>query len=952
MEPLLETPGLPEVVVVNDDPTQLTILSNVLGKANFQVHAFRNAESALAFMQNEPPKLVVTDLYMPSLDGWRFCRLLRSPEYATLNHIPILVASATYSGEEATRVTSDTGADAFCSFPLDSPRFVETAQALLKGKAPKSSPSVLIVEDDVVLADTLAASFRAHGFTAETAGTIAEADVRFRKTFHEVVVLDYHMPDGPSDVLLTSFRKLHRDAVIVMITGDPRADLALAWMREGASAYLPKPLSSALVVETCERARRERSLLRVKDLLEERTQELRESEERLGLALDAAQDGMWDWNLQTGALFFSPRCYTMLGFEVHEFPDTIGAWKRLLHPDDRGRTGRVILNHMRSNGGGFSVDFRLRNKGGHWTWLLCRGQLIARNESNSRKRLAGTLTDITAQKRAEAVMAARMRLLNLARTCSLAGLLVATLDEAEALTESQIGFYHFLEEDQVTLSLQAWSTNTTLHMCTAEGAGTHYPVDQAGVWVDAVHRRAPVIHNDYASLPHRKGLPEGHAPIVRQLVVPVLRGDAIVALLGVGNKRDPYGDQDIDAVASLADLAWDIAVSKRAEEERERLQTDLYHAQKMESIGRLAGGVAHDFNNMLGVILGHLDLLLAQSDLDSTVAESLREVQNAAQRSADLTRQLLAFARKQTISPRVLDLNEIVTSMLKMLRRLISEHIELVWRPGPSLWPIKVDPSQIDQILANLCVNARDAIREVGSIAIRTSNATIDTNFTQVSSEARPGEFVLLSVSDNGCGMDSETLDRLFEPFFTTKAVGQGTGLGLATVYGIVKQNDGFITVSSEVGHGTTFEVYLPRYRETGESLEVASDHQGAKRGHETILLVEDEPSVLRMARKMLQNQGYTVLTAATPEDALAIAESHAGSIHLLMTDVVMPGMNGRVLGDALVARHPTLKCLYMSGYAADVIADHGLFERGVGFIEKPFSAQKLAAKLREVLDA
>ena len=394
----------------------------------------------------------------------------------------------------------------------------------------------------------------------------------------------------------------------------------------------------------------------------------------------------------------------------------------------------------------------------------------------------------------------------------------------------------------------------------------------------------------------------------------------------------------------------DISERKQMEEDRSRVEVQLRQAQKMESVGRLAGGVAHDFNNMLGIILGHAEMALDRMDPAQPLFTNLQEIRKAAERSANLTRQLLAFARKQTVAPKVLDLNETIEGILKMLRRLIGEDIDLAWRPGAGVWQVKVDPSQIDQILANLCVNARDAIAGVGKLTIETKNVTFDDGNCAGHVGYVPGEYVMLAVSDDGCGIDKETQDRLFEPFFTTKGVGEGTGLGLATVYGVVKQNNGFIDVFSQVDQGTTFKVYLPRHKGKSEQMLKEGSPKPAGRGHETILLVEDEPAILSMTTMMLECQGYTVLAAGTPREAIRLARACPGEIHLVMTDVVMPEMNGRDLAKNLLALYPNLRHLFMSGYTANVIAHHGVLDAGVNFIQKPFSMQGLAAKLREVL--
>ena len=809
---------------------------------------------------------------------------------------------------------------------------------------------------------------------------------------------------------------------------------------------------------------------------------------------------------------------------------------------------------------------------------------------------SGSVADIAARSRDEKIRAAKLRLIDFAATHSATELLQAFLDEAEALTDSSIGFYHFVEADQQTLSLQTWSTHTLDGLCAAEGAGRHYPIASAGVWVDCVAVRKPVIHNDYARLEHRKGLPDGHVPIIRELVVPVLRNEKIVAILGVGNKADNYTMKDVDIVEQFANLSWEIigykhaeAAQRKSEEkfrslynsmsegmalhqllydaageavdymvedinpayetifglradqvlmrrathlynsadapyldiyadvvksgqparfetcfeplgkhfnikvfslaenhfvtvfediterrqaeenlrrsearlqaiiasnanpivvydadgcpqflnpaftevfgwtlealqgrripfvpedqkritaekiseiyatgksvkfasrrftkegrtldviisaaiirgphgegtgmvvnlidisEQKKLERQLRQAQKMESVGRLAGGVAHDYNNMLSVIIGNAELAIDNLSPGDPVYDSLKEILNAAKRSAEITRQLLAFARKQTIAPKVLDMNATVEGMLKMLRRLIGEAIDLVWQPGGRMWPVKMDPVQIDQILANLCVNARDAIADVGKITIETDLVSFDRIYCEDHPGFVPGDFVVLVVSDDGHGMDKATLNQLFEPFFTTKAVGKGTGLGLSTVYGIVKQNEGFVSVYSEPGEGTSFKIYLPRHQ-NAESAQILSDHAAVReaRGSETILLVEDEPAILKMTQRILEGLGYTVLAANTPGDAERLARGHGGEIQLLIIDVIMPGMNGRDLAERLKSLYPGIKSLFMSGYTADVIAHHGVLDEGVKFIQKPFARQVLARKVRDVLD-
>jgi PAS domain S-box-containing protein len=692
-------------------------------------------------------------------------------------------------------------------------------------------------------------------------------------------------------------------------------------------------------------------------------------------------------------------------------------------------------------------------------------------EMNEKILFRRELADGPGADRAEELAAVRLRLLEFSAEHSLGELLQKTLDEAEVLSGSQVGFYHFVAEDQVTLSLQAWSTRTLAHFCKAEGNGLHYAIDKAGVWVDCVRERAPVIHNDYALLPHQRGLPPGHASLVRELVVPILRNDKVVAVLGVGNKPTNYLEDDARAVTYLADVAWEITRRKRseialrdseeelkaifnhtsnaiaftepgtgkilkvndtwvrqtgvprsvaigrtglelglwpeeaareamlaelaregrlhdlevelvvagerrqfavnadfvelgrgrfllwdfrdvtdrarAEAERRKLEEQLAHAQKMESVGRLAGGVAHDFNNMMGVILAHAEMALESLPATDPVRKDMLNIQSAAKRSADVTRQLLAFARKQMVRPKLSDLNAIIAGTLKMVRRLIGEDIRLDWRPCGNLGPVLVDASQIDQIIASLCLNAREAIFDVGSVAIETGTTLVPAGEAGVVSA---GEYVWLAVSDDGNGMDEAIQAQAFEPFFTTKSFGSSTGLGLATVYGIAKQNHGFVDLQSAVGKGTRVTVHFPRQQaaKVETSTEAMAKPAAAVGG--TVLLVEDESDLAQVVTKMLTRVGYHVITTTTPAEAIRSAQGHAGTIDLLVTDVVMPEMNGRDLANRLVSLFPRLRCLFMSGYTAEVMGRQGVLGENLAFIEKPFSALDLLAKVRELV--
>ena len=395
----------------------------------------------------------------------------------------------------------------------------------------------------------------------------------------------------------------------------------------------------------------------------------------------------------------------------------------------------------------------------------------------------------------------------------------------------------------------------------------------------------------------------------------------------------------------------DITERYHIEQALREAEEHIRQSQKIEAFGQLAAGVAHDFNNLLTVINGYSELVLTKLGKEDPHHASLEEISKAGQRAALLTRQLLAFSRKQILDPKVLDLGKVAAEMEKLLRRVIGEDIELVNATSPDLWPVRVDPGQMEQIILNLAVNSRDAMPQGGKLTITTTNVEVDEKFVGLHPSIKSGPHVLLSISDTGCGMDKETQSHLFEPFYTTKGPGKGTGLGLATVYGIVKQSEGSVWVHSEIGEGTTIKIYLPRVKDEFEASTPVKTELDTPKGTETILLVEDEPSVRKLVRHILEKQGYSVLEASTGALALKVIEKHAGEIHLLLSDVVMPGMNGAELAAKLVKIRPQVKTLFLSGYSSEAIARHGHLNKDTSFLQKPFLESELAIKVRFVLD-
>ncbi|MBK9712023.1 MAG: PAS domain S-box protein [Kouleothrix sp.] len=482
-------------------------------------------------------------------------------------------------------------------------------------------------------------------------------------------------------------------------------------------------------------------------------------------------------------------------------------------------------------------------------------------------------------------------------------------------------------------------------------------IDQQGRWVYVTPSHQAVLGFDAGDLLGTRPIdlvhPDDRPALVEQLRRSLAAGEIV---------RSVFRSRHADGGWRWLEGSWNtitedgrqyMVASARDITERKRLELQLVQAQRLESIGRLAGGIAHDFNNLLTAILGNTELALETLPPDHVAHADITEIVKAANRASALTRQLLAFARKQIIEPHIIDLNQLILEMDALLRRLIGEDIDLVTLPAPDLGRIRADPGQIEQVIVNLAVNARDAMPAGGNLTIETHNILLDQDYAQQHVSAAPGYYVMLAVSDTGVGMDDQTLDRAFEPFFTTKEQGRGTGLGLAMCYGIVKQHGGYIWAYSEPGQGSTFKIYLPLVDAPPEARPPEAESSATPRGIETILLVEDEPAVRMLAARTLREQGYAVIEAPQGDAALALAASYAGgTIDLLLTDVVMPGMSGKLLAEALQRQFPTIRVLYISGYTDNAIVHQGRLDPGVAFLPKPFAPATLARKVREVLDS
>jgi PAS domain S-box-containing protein len=617
--------------------------------------------------------------------------------------------------------------------------------------------------------------------------------------------------------------------------------------------------------------------------------------------------GYADWSVD----FFDNKIEALTGYSKAEFDARQVKWCEVIHPEDLEAARKVFLEALKTTRS-YVREHRIRKKTGEISWVQGRGQIFL-DAQGKVDYVSGLLFDISEHKQAEEALKEKERFL--------AGIFNSIQDGLSVIDTD----FNILRVNPALARVYVRARPLAGKKCYQAYKGREEP--------------CPVC-------PARRTLETGRAAFE---VMPKEKDGEIRGWLEF--YTFPWKDPGSGQLKGVINYIRDITDRKQAEEALRRSEEQLRQAVKMEAIGRLAGGVAHDFNNIMTAIRGHGELLLQNLEAEDPCRGDMAHILQAADRAASLTRQLLAFSRQQVCQPRVLDLNAVVENLDKMLKRMIGEDVDLVFVPGPELGRVRADPGQIEQIIMNLAVNARDAMPGGGKLTLETTNVELDREYARDHPEVTPGPYVLLALSDTGVGLDAEAKTHLFEPFFTTKDPGQGTGLGLSTVYGIVKQNQGHISVYSEPGQGATFKVYLPRVAGPGEAVEATPPAPPLDRGSETILLVEDEDLVRQVVRRMLERNGYQVLEAARGQEALRLSEDHPGPIHLVLTDVVMPGMNGRDTVTALLARRPEVRVLYMSGHTENAIVHHGMLETGLAFIQKPFKYEDLMAKVREILE-
>ena len=759
---------------------------------------------------------------------------------------------------------------------------------------------ILLVEDVAEDAALIERELRRAGIVGATRRVESERAYREAlKSFDpDIVLSDHSLPNfGASDALRIALLEAP-DTPVIIVTGSLDEETAAEYIKAGAADYIVKHHLERLGP----------AVLRALDLRRARTDQAqaeearRQSEERFRAMIEHGADAVALIAPDGTLLFASHSTERLLGFTPVELVGRSSSER--VHPDDIPRVQAALADIVTRPGTPLALALRWHHKDGAWRHI--DAVAVNRLAEPAVGAIVVNFRDVTERRQAEA-----------------------------ALRESEERYRTLVEGVRdVIFALSPEGTITSLNPAFETITG----------W-----RRDEWVGRPFERLVHPEDL-----PLALELLGRVVRGELRpVSQFRVGTAKGDYRMVEFAATPQLLErrLVGMLGIGRDVTE-RVQLEQQLRQAQKMEAVGRLAGGIAHDFNNILTAITGYADLLLEDLSPTDPRRQDADEIRKAAERAAGLTRQLLAFSRQQVLQASVIDVNALVEDLKKMLGRLLGEDVDLGTQLDPAAGRVKADPGQLEQVLMNLAVNARDAMPKGGKLTLETANVQLDEAYAADHYPARPGWYVMIAVTDTGIGMTEETQAHMFEPFFTTKEKGKGTGLGLATVYGIVKQSGGFIWVYSEVGHGSTFKIYLPRLDDASQRpAPAATPAVRAPRGTETVLLAEDEPPVRAIARQVLERHGYTVLEAPSAESALDIATRYSGTIHLLLTDVIMPGMNGRELATRLADLRPDARVIFMSGYTDDAVMRHGVLEPGATYVQKPFTPDAIARKVREVLD-
>jgi two-component system, cell cycle sensor histidine kinase and response regulator CckA len=755
---------------------------------------------------------------------------------------------------------------------------------------------ILYVEDNPHDARLCLRQLKQAGFEpmADVVGTPEEFTERLRSTHYDLVLADYRIPGWSGMAALEVLQQEQKELPFILVTGALGEAAAVECIKKGAADFIVKDHSSRLPL-VVQRALEERALREEKTRAEAA---LRDSERRFRALVENSADGSALVTADGTYVYSSPASNGVLGYTPKELAGRNVF--ELIHSSELKSAREMFTQLIGEPGRVLAGHFRFHHKNGSWRWVQVVGKNLLGDPSVGA--VVINYRDVTESKRADDELVASEERFRKAFNAS-----------PEPMTISHWPEGRYVDCNESFLRITGYRREEVIGRTDTEVGFWPKPEDRARCM---------------------RFLEEHARAIELEVVFGAKSGEKRTGLFSA-EVIEIRGEQCVLAV--MKDVT-----------ERRSLEEQLRLSQKMEAVGQLAGGVAHDFNNLLTVILGYGVLLLRDLGSEDPRRAPLEGIREAANRAAALTQQLLAFSRRQVLAPRLLDLNVVVADMDKMLRRLIGEHIELLTVLAPELGLVRADPSQIEQVIMNLVVNARDAMPTGGKLTIETADMELDEDYARRHAAVAPGPYVMLAVSDTGHGMDEETRARVFEPFFTTKAKGKGTGLGLAVVYGIIKQSGGSIWVYSELGLGTTFKAYLPKVEARPEA---TTANRKSRRGTETVLLVENAAAVRSLLRGILESNGYEVLETRGAAEALEASQQHAGPIQLLLTDAVMPDMSGRELADRLKIPRPEVKVLYLSGYTDTAVVQHGLLEPGVAFLQKPFTPEVLSRRVREVLD-
>lgn len=1005
----------PTALVVNDDPCHLHLITSLLRKKGLQVLASQRVEEAIQILNTQGPvHLIITELSLPGIDGWRFCRLLRSPEYAAFNKVPILVMSATFSGMDVEQITSDLRVNAFLPIPYDPTAFQAYVEDLLEGRKPQAAFRVLIIEDSSTQAKVLQRTFEIHGYTVQVARTGAEGQRLCAEDDPHILILDYHLPDMTGDQLLSWCKQMDAPPIVIMITTDPTPELALHFMRMGADGYVRKPFDPEYLITLCERTQRERLLLRVEDLLEKRTKQLRESEIRFRVLFDNIPEIVFVYD-DHGVILYG----NIVSKQVLEWEELVGKNIRDLRTTSPVLIGKELEKYPPGEGS-YHFEATYLSQTGKRIEVEVNEQYI---EFEHKPAILSIGRDITARKQfIEALQVAKEYAENLINSSldmiisvdlnrriiefnkaaqrtfgytkeevlgKPVDILYADQNKGTHIHQQALGtekftgevlnrrkngelFYSYLSSSvlrdaqgkvigimgisrDITKQKQMEVERQRLAIAVEQAAESIVIIDTTGTicYVNPAFARVTGYTQAEALGQNFALLKEGEDRLFSQQIWNRLQKGEVWTGRLRARRKDGTSYEEEATLSPVRDTTGKIvhyvAVLRDVTQEVS-LEAQLRQVQKLEAIGQLAGGIAHDFNNLLTGILGYANLLKLNPQRQDIVLQAAQVIEKAAERGAQLTSQLLGFARQGKHQNVLVDLHATIHEVITLLSRTVDKKIKFTQRLQARDVLIQGDPGQLQQVILNLALNARDAMPEGGEMIFATEVVTLDEAYCRQHIGARPGHYLLLSITDTGAGIPKAIQDRIFEPFFTTKTPGKGTGMGLAMVYGIVKNHGGTIRVYSEEGQGATFKVYLPiagpqrRIREEKTPVTTPVPGQGK------ILIIDDEEGVREVLCDMLLHLGYEVISVSDGVEALTYYREKGHEIDAVILDMVMPRMKGKECFQKLRALNPRVKVILSSGYDRNEAVQEILDEGVQGFVQKPYRVQQLSEVIAKVL--